>query len=91
MATIHISQAEAERDLAGLLARVDEHTSFVIENGAEPVAVLQSARINPLTFAERLAKLPSDTEAVMDESFARDVESGIKAFRDPIDSSLFDE
>jgi hypothetical protein len=91
MATIHISKAEAERDLAGLLARVDKYTTFVIESDSEPIAVLQAVPARSLSLHERIARLPNDTEAVMDESFARDVESGIRASRDPIDSSMFDE
>ena len=42
MATIHISETEAARDFAGLLARVRAEADIVIENGKLPVAVLHA-------------------------------------------------
>jgi hypothetical protein len=91
MATISISQAEAERDLHSLLARVSEDISFLIENDSHPVAMLQAPPPRTLSFRERIALLPKDSLAMMDDDFARDVEGGILAHREPIDSSLFDE
>jgi hypothetical protein len=40
MATIHISEADAVRDLAGLLAHVRLGAEIVIESGTHPPAVL---------------------------------------------------
>lgn len=91
MATIPISQSEAERDLHSLLARVSEHTSFLIEHDSRPVAVIQAPPPRKLSFRERIALLPKDSPAIMDDDFARDVEAGILAHREPVDSSLFDE
>jgi hypothetical protein len=91
MATIHISQAEAERDLHGILARLDDETSFVIEEDSRAIAVIQAPPARRLSFRERIALLPKNSPAVMDDDFARDVQAGIEAHRDPIDSSLFDE
>jgi antitoxin (DNA-binding transcriptional repressor) of toxin-antitoxin stability system len=45
MAVIHISEAEAARDFAGLLARVRAGAEIVIENGAQPVAVLPASKM----------------------------------------------
>ena len=39
MATIHISETDAARDFAGLMARVRAGADIVIENGKLPVAV----------------------------------------------------
>lgn len=87
MATIHISQQEAERDISTLLAQLDTNTTFVIENGLGPVAVLRSAR--KLSMRERIDQLSNDTEAAMDDAFALDVEAGIAAHRDVLDLEIF--
>jgi len=42
MATIHISEADAARNFAGLLARVRAGAEIVIESSAAPVAVLRT-------------------------------------------------
>ena len=42
MATIHISEAEAARDFAGLIAKVRAGAEIVIENGSLPPAILRS-------------------------------------------------
>ena len=43
MAVIHISEADAARDFAGLMARVREGAEVVIESDARPVAVVRPA------------------------------------------------
>ncbi len=91
MATIHITQEEATRDLTNLLLRVRSGDSFVIEDGAEPAAVLQLAPPRKLTFAERLDLLSMRGKATrMDEDFAQDVREAINTHRDPLDSTLWD-
>ncbi len=90
MATIHISQAEAERDFSGLLERLDENTSFIIENGPLPGALLQAAPPRKLSLRERIAMLPADSQARMDHDFARDVHAGIDSHREPLDATLWD-
>jgi antitoxin (DNA-binding transcriptional repressor) of toxin-antitoxin stability system len=90
MATIHISQAEAERDLSDLIARVDKDTSFLIENGSEPVAVLQAAPPRKLSFEERLALLPEDSEGVIDDQWSADLDEALERHRAPLDRNLWD-
>jgi len=90
MATIHISQAEAERDLSGLLARVNEGTSFLIENGSEPVALLQAAPPSALSFEERLALLPEDSEGVIDDQWPVDLDEALERHRAPLDRTLWE-
>ena len=90
MATIHISQAEVERNLSGILARLDNETSFIIENESLPVAVLHAAPPPRLTLRERIALLPSDTTAVIDDDFPHDVEIAVASHPEPLDSSLWD-
>lgn len=43
MATIHISEADAARNFAGLLARVRAGAEIFIESDAHPAAVLRAA------------------------------------------------
>ena len=42
MATIHLTEAEAARDLPALLAKVRAGAEVVIDNGTHPAAILRS-------------------------------------------------
>ncbi|HZL27089.1 MAG TPA: hypothetical protein VFC39_11215 [Acidobacteriaceae bacterium] len=90
MATIHISLDEAERNLHGLLAQLDENTCFLIENGSVPLALIQPPPPRNLSLRERINLLPKDSKAVMDDGFARDVQAGIDSHRAPLDRTLWD-
>ncbi|HEX3471001.1 MAG TPA: hypothetical protein VHT28_07420 [Silvibacterium sp.] len=79
MATIHISEAEAARDFAAVLARVRAGAEIVIENGTLPVAVIHTPVPPRRSISECIAlakKHEEDTgEApVLDPGFAADVE-----------------
>jgi antitoxin (DNA-binding transcriptional repressor) of toxin-antitoxin stability system len=52
MATIHISEADAARDLPGLLAKVREGAEVVIDDGNFPPAVLRSTVPAPPNLSE---------------------------------------
>ena len=67
MATVHLSEAEVARDLHAVLAKVRQGLEVVIEQNHRPVAILKARGSN----------------AVMDDDFARDIEEGIKAQRQP--------
>ncbi len=84
MAVIHISETEAVRDFAGLLAQVRAGAEIVIEAGTSPVAVLRPA-------PDRRGRLISESIAlaeahekelgyapVMDADFAADMEEIIR-------------
>lgn len=90
MATFRISEAEAARDFAGLLARVRAGAEVVIESDSRPVAVMHSPIPPSRTLEEVIALLPKDSPAVMDESFARDVEAAIAAHREPLNPPDWD-
>ena len=90
MATIHISETEAVRDLAGLLARVRAGAEVVIENGTHPVAVLHTAAPPRRSIEECIALLPEDSSAVIDEDFARDVAEAVAAHREPLNPPAWD-
>ena len=90
MATFRISESEAARDFAGLIARVRAGAEVIIESGALPVAVLHMAGPPSRTLEEAVALLPDDSSAVMDEGFARDVEVAIAAHREPLNPPSWD-
>ena len=89
---IHISEEEAARDFAGLLARVRAGAEVVIESksGKLPVAVIHSPVPPRRTISECIALLPADSTAVMDADFARDVEAAIESHREPLDPPTWD-
>ncbi len=89
-ATIHISETEAARDFAGLLARLRTGTEIVIENGDSPLAMLRAAHPPRRSIEECIALLPENSPAVLDENFVRDVETAIVAHREPLDSPVWD-
>lgn len=90
MATIHISETEAVRDFAGLMAQVRAGAEIVIENGSHPVAVLHTPTPPRRSIEECIALLPEDSPAVIDEDFARDVEEAVAAHREPLNPPAWD-
>ena len=58
---IHISEAEAASDFAGLLARVRAGAEVIIENGKLPVAVIHAPVPPRRTISECIALLPEDS------------------------------
>jgi antitoxin (DNA-binding transcriptional repressor) of toxin-antitoxin stability system len=90
MAVIHISEAEATRDFAALLARVRAGAEVVIEDGPLTVAVLHTPAPPRRSIEECIALLPEDSPATIDEDFARDVEEAVAAHREPLNPPAWD-
>ena len=90
MATIHISEADAARNFAGLLAQVRAGAEIVIESDAAPVAVLRTATPPRRAIEECIALLPEDSPAIIDEDFARDVQEAVAAHREPLNPPAWD-
>jgi antitoxin (DNA-binding transcriptional repressor) of toxin-antitoxin stability system len=90
MARVHISEAEAASDFAGLMAKVRAGAEVVIENAKVPVAVMRAPAPERRTLAECIAMLPEGSTATIDENFAGDIEAAIATHREPIDSSAWD-
>jgi len=95
---IHISEADAVRDFAQVLAYVRDGLMVVIdsEGGSPPVALIFPADftvVTPLpnpprrTLAEAIALLPENSPAVMDADFAKDVEAAIASHRESLNSA----
>jgi antitoxin (DNA-binding transcriptional repressor) of toxin-antitoxin stability system len=84
MATIRISETEAARDFAGLLARVRAGAEVVIESDARPIAVLHTPVPPRRSIEECIALLPQNSPATIDEDFARDVQAAVAAHRESL-------
>jgi antitoxin (DNA-binding transcriptional repressor) of toxin-antitoxin stability system len=89
MATIRISEAEAIRDIAGLLARAYRGEEIVIEkDAASPVVVLRTVVERPMRLLSeslRLAKEHGST-ATLDGGFARDLEAAVNSHPEPLEN-----
>ena len=88
---IDMSEAEATRDFASLLARVREGAEVVIKNGPRAVAVVRPAEphVRLLSESLRLAREHSST-ATPDENFAKDVAAAIESHREPLNPPAWD-
>lgn len=92
MAVIHISEAEAVRDFAGLLAQVRGGAEVVIGSDTEPVAVIRGAApaaVRLLSDSLRRARERAST-ATLDGSFGADLEAAIRSHPEPNDNSAWD-
>ena len=91
MATVHMSEAELARDLHAALAKVQQGVEIVIEQDHRPVAVLKPSKPVGRMISEIAADLKArGSTAVMDDDFARDIEEGIKAQRQPWNPQSWD-
>ncbi len=94
MATIHISEADAATDFAGLMNRVRAGDEVIIDSGMQPVAVLRSAALPRRSISESIALAEARSrelgyKPVMDADFAADMEEIIRN-RKPADRSAWD-
>jgi antitoxin (DNA-binding transcriptional repressor) of toxin-antitoxin stability system len=87
---IHISEAEAASDFAGLLARVRAGAEVVIENGIHPVAVIHVPAPPRRSIAECIALLPAESTATVDADFAKDVKAAVEGHREPLEPPAWD-
>jgi len=77
---IDMSEGEATRDFASLLARVREGAEVIIKIGTQPVAVVRPAEphVRLLSESLRLARAHGST-ATPDENFAKDVAAAVES------------
>ena len=87
---IHISEAEAASNFAGVLASVRSGAEVIIENEKRPVAVVRPAAASARTIAEGIALLPENSTAVIDEDFAKDVAAAVESHREPLEPPAWD-
>jgi antitoxin (DNA-binding transcriptional repressor) of toxin-antitoxin stability system len=82
--TLRITEAELARDIHAVLEKVRQGVEVVIEQDTRPVAVIKAPVVNGRKISEVIAALEaSGAHAVLGEDFARDVEEGIQARRQP--------
>ncbi len=88
---IDMSEADATRDFASLLARVREGAEVIIINGARPVAVVRPAESHVRLLSEslRLAREHGST-ATLDENFAKDVAAAVESHGEPLKPPAWD-
>ena len=94
MATFRISEADAARDFAGLMARVRAGEEVVIETGACPTAVIRPAVPPRRSVSESIALAEARSKElgykpVMDPDFAADLDEIIRN-RKPRNTSAWD-
>ena len=78
MAQVHMSEAEVARDLSTVLDKVRQGVEVVIEQDAQPVAVIRSAPPKGRLLSECIALAEArGSTATLDEGFMKDVEEGI--------------
>jgi prevent-host-death family protein len=79
-----MTEAELVNNIADVMRQVREGSEIIIEQGNRPVAVIKPSRSAGRMISEVIADLKArGSTAVMDDDFARDIEDGIKAQRQP--------
>ena len=79
-----MTEAELARDVHAALERVRRGVEVVIEQDNRPVAVIKALPVKGRKISEVIRSLESSgANAVIDEDFARDLEEGIRAHREP--------
>ncbi len=87
---IHISEAEAASDFAGLLARVRAGAEVVIESDKQPVAIIHAPVPPRRSISECIALLPAESTATIDSDFANDVRAAVENHREPLEPPAWD-
>lgn len=81
---VHVSETEVVRDIAALLEKVRQGSEIIIEQDHRPIAVIKPSTTAGRSIAAVIAELKArGSTAVIDDEFARDVEAGIEASRQP--------
>jgi hypothetical protein len=84
MAILHMTEAEVVKDIVAVLVQVRQGVEFVVDQDHRPVAIAKPSQPVGRMISEVIADLKARrSSAAMDEDFARDIEEGIKAQRQP--------
>jgi antitoxin (DNA-binding transcriptional repressor) of toxin-antitoxin stability system len=84
MGTVRITEAELARDLHGILSRVKGGIEVVVEQDHRPVAIIKPSTVGGRMISEVISDLQArGSSEVIDDDFARDIEEGINAGRQP--------
>lgn len=80
----HLNEADVVKDIVAVLKKVRQGSEVVIEENHRPIAVIKPTTVAGRSISEVIAALEaSGANAIVDEDFARDVEAGIEAHREP--------
>jgi antitoxin (DNA-binding transcriptional repressor) of toxin-antitoxin stability system len=86
-----MSEAELVDNVADVMRQVRQGSEIIIEQGHRQIAVIKPSKPAGRMISEVLADLKARAStAVMDDDFARDIEEGIKAHRQPWNLSSWD-
>ncbi len=86
-----VSQAEAIRDIAAILERVERGTPVVVERDQRPVAIIQPAPPAGRLLSECVALAEAHGSTVtLDEGFGKDLEEVIQSRPESLDGSRWD-
>ena len=86
-----VNQAEAIRDIAAILERVERGTAVVIERDHRPVVILQPAPPAGRLLSECVALAEARGSTVtLDKGFGKDLEEVIRSRPEPLDASRWD-
>jgi hypothetical protein len=78
MATLHMTESEAARDLHAVLVKVQQSGEVIVERDHRPVAVIRSPLVKGRLLSECIALAEArGTTAIPDEGFMQDVAEGI--------------
>ena len=81
---LHVSEADVVKDIVAVLEKVRQGSEVVIEHNHRPIAVIKPSTPVGRSITAVIADLKArGSSAVMDEDFARDIEAGIEAHREP--------
>jgi len=84
MAVVHMTEAEVVKDIALVLAKVRQGVEIVVERDHRTVAFIKPSKPEGRMISEVISDLKArGSKAVIDDDFARDIEEGIKAHREP--------
>ena len=90
MSIVRITEIELARDVHAVLEKVQQGVEVIVEQNHRPVAVIKATKPAGRLTSEVLADLKArGSTAVMDDEFARDVEEGINAHREPWNPPAF--
>jgi antitoxin (DNA-binding transcriptional repressor) of toxin-antitoxin stability system len=88
---VHVTEAEAAKDVAAVMDKVRAGAEVVIEKDALPVAVVKAPEPTPRLLSESLRLIRERGSTVtLGGGFAKDVEEFIESHREPLDPPAWD-
>jgi antitoxin (DNA-binding transcriptional repressor) of toxin-antitoxin stability system len=93
--TVRITEAELTRDIHAVLAKVQAGVEVIVEQGQRAVAVITTPQDPGRKISECIARAKAYEEKlghapVPDPDFAKDVQAGVDAHREPFNPPSWD-